>query len=614
MKKSTTEKSLKKIIKQANKILKEEGMCYKEGKLRRSIDGREKVLANFLPVPIRRIYCSNDDAVKNSIEMLMIVEDKAMEPKIIETQEIEKPMYLNKHYGGICNIYPDGGGYKQVLFAIKLLLNHTDMIEEFNKLGQQKDQIANSVHVFGNEVIGAKEECLISNEIQKYQIDRCDIDEKTAYKQFLKLFKVAKPHVAYPMVCHLFVGLMFKLFQESGNQIDFAQFIVGPTGSMKTTLSFLIQDIFSKKNPDMNLHASCFDTVNDLEIFTHTMCSCVGIIDDLYPSVDPHEARSLENKVQRIIRNIGDGHGKGRLKSDLTRQEKYEPQCAVTFTGEYGLVGQSSLSRLYTVEMTKQDVNLDLLTMLQREESILSTCVYNFIDWMVPQYDKFVDEIRNNFESRRGCIIEKLADHRFHLRKPKMAAAYLIALNYFLLYGIEIGEISEKKYSKMMKKAEKEFLNGIIKQSDDFEENDPVYMFLKTLENLRISNRIKVGEIGQQINDKRLVAFEDSTYIYLLPNAAYNAVFSFWQSRRQNFPLKERALSKAFYTRGLLEVDNSGETPSMHKKKKLNADFRSRVLYVKKDVMDEILGKAKSKKGKGNKNNHKPKSVMKWVK
>ena len=603
------------VVKEANEIIQSEGVRFKDGKLIKRVNGEEKILSNFIPIVTKRITRNEDGNTLAFAEIQIVTKDYVSKPQKINVIELERKTYLSKYFGGVCNIYPEAS-YKDILFVTKLLLTRAKVIPEYVELGWQLNPEGKNVYVCGNEVIGSDSDALISEELKPYSIDRTDMGEELAYKQFRKLFKVADPKITYPMVSHLFCGLLFQLFRESGNSVDFVQFASGPSGSGKTTLSFLITNIFGKSNTDMNLHSSCFSTSGDLEVFMHNMNSCVAIIDDLYPSTDATESKLLSGNVQKVVRMVGDGHGKGRLGSNLKRREKFEPRSAVMLTGEYGVIGASTLSRIYSIEMTREDVNFKRLTAIQKNEAALSTCVYYFLKWIAANYDAIVDRFSERYTRYRQFIIDGLGENQFHYRKPKMAAIYLLSIELFLDYGMSIEAISEKKKYSYLNKAFDIFIDGILSQNVDALLNDPVYMYLTTIDELISSNKVRIASIGDVVKRKDLIGYQDADTLYLLPDASYQAVFASWQARGQNFPLDARSLSKALYDKKVIVVENpskSNSSNNLHKKKKVNDNQRPRVLYIKKAVMKEILkGDNTLIKQKGKQKKKGPKCIMKF--
>ena len=600
-------------IKQANKILLKEGLQYQGGKFFKVRDSREKPISNFIIIPIRKIVRNDNDGEKHFIELKAIVDNKETNTYLVEASEVEKAYFLNRCWGGCCNLYPDGGGYKLIKFALKLLLRKVEEVHQYTEIGWQCDPDGRKVYVTGDTVIGSVDDnYLIHEDIHKYVINRNEFSEKKAYKRFMKLFDVADDRIMYPLIAHTMTGVMFQLYQESSHEIESGLFLSGTTGSLKTTLAFLTSNLFRKLEGGEKLHGSCFDTINDLESFIHSVSSSVCIVDDLHPSVDPYEARNLEGKVQRLVRNIGDGKGKGRLSKDLSRQAKYEPRSSVLFTGEFGISGESSLARLYTVNMTRSDINFESLSEVQLDEVALSTCMFNFIKWMSKYYDDIVGHLSDNFIKKRGQIVNELECKSFHPRKPKTIVCYLLGLEVFFDYGVMVGALSEKKKDKMLKVAKNEFINGILDQHQDNKQYEPAYMFLRTLNDLIATNKAIIAPIGKIMKDRRLIGYESENHLYLLPGASYNHVCAFLRTRNQVFPLTPQKLSETLFNYGLTDVDQSEGSLKYHKKKVLYGNKRQRVLNINKEAMARYLGEEERQKKKKKGKKKKPESIIKF--
>lgn len=597
MSKNKREKKVHFDIKKANKILKKAGCKYRKGALIRTVKGTEKEISDFIIIPVRRIRTVVDGKEIYYIELKVFSNSIDQGIKLVESTEIEKSNFINKYWGGICNIYPDGGGYKYILFALKLLLVDTELVVQYAKIGWQKTEENRMCFVHGGGIIGVHDsKYLIHNNIKKFVLNTTDANEVEVFKFFMKLLKVANPEITYPLISHLIVGLLFQLFEESNHEIDFILMLSGHTGSLKTTLAYLTCNIFNKGGKFK--HGSFSDTVNDMEMFVNEMRSCVSILDDIHPSTDPKENRNLEFKAQRIIRNVGDGNGKGRLGRDLKRQAKYNPQGAVLFTGEDVLSGASTLARMYTVNMTRNEINFKWLDYIQKDERIISTFVYNFLEWIAHKYNDVVDFICERYFGIKKEIFQELKDEEFHYRKPSIYISYMIGFELLTNYGIEIGAIKENKVKKKLKKAKEVFISGIKKQYEEVSSNDPVNMYLRTINELIAANKAIIAPIGKEVNDQRLIGYDNKEHIFLLPDVAYNKVYQFWRSRNQSFPIKMQKLSETLYNVGLTEVEYSDDGIKYHKKKSVSNGYRIRVLYIKKAAMKNYMKNRKSKKQK----------------
>lgn len=571
-------------------------MQYKKGVFSINIDGNSRDISNFVLIPVKRV--KSTDGI-HYIELFAIANGEILDTYLVEATEIEKRYYINRFYGGICNIFPYGKGYGYILHALKILLSKTDEVYQFSKIGWHRIE-DKPIFVHGSGVINWQKDYVIHESLEKYSILKKDISPEESYVFYMQLLKVASKKIVYPLICHTLCGVLFSLFKEVDREIDFVLFLCGKSGSMKTTLSFLIGNIYNKGKSFK--HSSFESTANDIEAFLSEI-AVVGIADDRRPPTDLRSAQAIDDITQRIIRNTGDGNGRGRLTRDLIRHEKFIPNCAVIMTGEYGINGSSTVARTHSVNMCREDININLLTKLQTDEVNLSTTIHNFIEWIAKNYSEVLKYIDGRFDSLNKEIISKLSIRDMHMRKPKMVTCYIIAFELFMMYGLEIGAITENSANKKIKTARKVLLKSIHEQFEDVHTNDPIHIYFKAIDEMLATNRVILSPIGKESNSQKLIGYEDSKKIYLLPDATFSKVNQFYKAQNRIFPIGAKDLKNSLYEAGIIEVETSstGQKSKSNKKKTVSKNKRIRVMVVKKSELNKYLyeeNKSKSKKKK----------------
>ena len=120
------------------------------------------------------------------------------------------------------------------------------------------------------------------------------------------------------MLAFSMLGVLYRVFDEAGYKPRFLLFIHGKTGSMKTTLSKILfiqlaNEMFRDTPRRINT-----DTVTSFErgIILNGR-DTVTLIDDYAPAKSPRQQADNDEKLESIIRMVGDGTGKNRSNPDL---------------------------------------------------------------------------------------------------------------------------------------------------------------------------------------------------------------------------------------------------------------------------------------------------------
>jgi uncharacterized protein (DUF927 family) len=99
---------------------------------------------------------------------------------------------------------------------------------------------------------------------------------------------------------------------------DFALWLFGSTGTMKTTLAALFTSHFGDF-PDKNaLPGSWESTGNALEKTLFTLKDTLAVIDDYAPQADSSAQHKVERAVSQVVRSAGNLSGRSRMRSDTT--------------------------------------------------------------------------------------------------------------------------------------------------------------------------------------------------------------------------------------------------------------------------------------------------------
>lgn len=243
--------------------------------------------------------------------------------------------------------------------------------------------------------------------------------------------------ITAPLVATAFLGILFRLFTEAGISPQFAIFIYGASGTMKTSFSKVLFTFFNTDDIQRNQIVSSFkDTVTSYEMRFRESRDSVLLLDDYHPSVDVKNKKAMEVKAEEMIRFVGDGIGKNRSNASLEDVKGNRPEGMLVITGEETLGTNSTLLRTLFIRIQKGDIIPEVLSIFQKNTNWWPTLLQRFIDFIQLYYDDTVLYIKEHIDILR----EKYKSHFKEMRPCdqmvilelvyRVLGGFLLDLNY----------------------------------------------------------------------------------------------------------------------------------------------------------------------------------------
>ena len=151
---------------------------------------------------------------------------------------------------------------------------------------------------------------------------------------------------------------------------------------------------------------------------------------------------------------------------------------------------------------------------------------------------------------------------------PRLATAFSqMMLGYFLYLDFvqDYGQIDQQKKVEMKDRARTVFLEMCDSQSEKVDGEKPTRLFVELLKEMLETKQVRLCDARprtaegitteNEISTPNTVGYEDDSYIYLIPNAAYNAVTAFYAKSGYTFPSSPAALWKMFNQEGKTRCD-----------------------------------------------------------
>ena len=409
--------------------------------------------------------------------------------------------------------------------------------------------------------------------LNRYALPERPEDVTGALRRSLALLDVGPDEVTVPLLAAVFLAPLCQFLHP-----DFALFLVGKTGSLKSTLAALFLGHYGDFPDKTVLPASWESTDNALEqrlfILKDTLC----IIDDFAPCADAYAQRKQAQRAQRIIRSMGNRSGRARLHADLTARRTYIPRGLMISTGEDLPPGQSILARTLSIEVDRKQLDLEAVTRSQEETSRLPHGMAGYIEWLAPQLDALPLELSKTWREHRDRFSQQAA----HLRIPEILAYLALGIDLFAACAQELDAITPQDAQALAQRAHRALLALGDKHGRRVREEDPATVFIGTIASMLTQRIVRLAPRDGSGEPIGMIGWQDSEYAYLIPVAARQAVARYLREGGGHFPHSPRALNEALDQRDVLVKGSDGKATRLVKIRGRN----HRVLQIPLDRLE----------------------------
>ena len=378
--------------------------------------------------------------------------------------------------------------------------------------------------------------------LNRYALPVKPEDVKGALRNSLALLDVAPDEVTIPLLAAVYLAPLCEIIHP-----DFCVFLVGKTGSLKSTLAALFLShygVFDRTS----LPGSWESTDNALERRLFTLKDVLCIVDDFAPRADIYAQRKQAQCAQRVIRSMGNLSGRSRLTTDLSEQPEYTPRGLMVSTGEDLPPGQSIQARILTIEVEKDRLDMESITQAQEEVHRLRHAMAGYIEWLAPKLDELKQTLPDTWRKHRSLFSQNAA----HLRIPEILAHLALGVDLLLSFAREVGVLSEAEIQELAQRTHAALLKLGKTHGQRVREEDPAEIFLSTLSAMLTQGTAKLSHRNASEDLLNMIGWEDDDYIYLIPKAAHQAVSRYIREGGGHFPPSQRALNEALDKQGIL--------------------------------------------------------------
>ena len=292
-------------------------------------------------VPIKRKLCNfvawiteeilQDDGIDT--ETLIKIEGihasgRKLPAVIIPLSKLESTEWVDR-WGADCILEVGGSVMGHIAKAVRETVYHAEKKQEFVVTGWKKIDGKYEFLMPGESNLAVH----LPTKLGGYFLSEECTDEDVEALASLMECKLVPPDILYPLLAYIFLSPLIEFLRHAGCVPKFVLFLVGRTGSRKSTLAALMLSFFGRFTAT-ELPLSFRDTPNSIVHHAFSLKDVPTVIDDFHPT-GTQEGKKLTATAQSIMRSYGDRQGRGRLKADASPMESRPPQGNAIITGEF---------------------------------------------------------------------------------------------------------------------------------------------------------------------------------------------------------------------------------------------------------------------------------------
>ena len=537
----------------------------KNGRIYRYTKDGPRIISNFIINPKSEIIKTDGCDSESKLILEGILEGGVKLPEVeISMEEFIKMDWITQRWGIRPTISP-GRNMKDYLkdcvqqiskdIDINTIYSHTGWTVQDNKY-----IYLHSKGGIGSDNINTD----IPLELSGYSFPKEVRDKKEAIDLSLETLNLAKHDITIPLLSMTYLAPLVGLIAEGNRTPNFVLWVYGLTGSRKTSASLAFLNHFG--NFSSNIPPASFkDTANAIELKAHTLKDSLLLIDDYHPNIDGSDARKLASTAERILRMYGDRVGRSRMRADTTLNKTYKPRGMAIVTGEDLPKGASSTARYIGVEIKREDINLDILSKLQKEHKKLAEAMAIYIDWI----SKNVELVQSFIDEKFDELKIKYKEETTHGRINDAVIWLSISFELLLTFLYEYMFICDDEIEELRLSNEQVIKNILKNQEALYRNQEVVLMFIDALEEMINLGKLCLLPVKKQKDNNQIISnyagkfigYYDKEFLYLYDSTMYAEVETFLKGKGQSISVSVNTLLKMLRDKNYIKTEEGQLKP-----------------------------------------------------
>ena len=537
----------------------------KNGRIYRYTKDGPRIISNFIINPKSEIIKTDGCDSESKLILEGILEGGVKLPEVeISMEEFIKMDWITQRWGIRPTISP-GRNMKDYLkdcvqqiskdIDINTIYSHTGWTVQDNKY-----IYLHSKGGIGSDNINTD----IPLELSGYSFPKEVRDKKEAIDLSLETLNLAKHDITIPLLYMTYLAPLVGLIAEGNRTPNFVLWVYGLTGSRKTSVSLAFLNHYG--NFSSNIPPASFkDTANAIELKAHTLKDSLLLIDDYHPNIDGSDARKLASTAERILRMYGDRVGRSRMRADTTLNKTYKPRGMAIVTGEDLPKGASSTARYIGIEIKRDDIDLEILSKLQKEHKKLAEAMAIYIDWI----SKNIERVQSFIDEKFDELKVKYKKETTHGRINDAVIWLSVSFELLLTFLYEYMFICDDKFKKL-RLSNEHVIKNILKNQEALYRNQEVeLMFIDALEEMINLGKLCLLPVNKQNDDNQIISnysgkfigYYDKEFLYLYDSAMYAEVETFLKGKGQSISVSVNTLLKMLRDKNYIKTEEGQLKP-----------------------------------------------------
>lgn len=387
------------------------------------------------------------------------------------------------------------------------------------------------------------------------------------------------------MLVYAFTGVLYRVFEEAGFPLKFLLFINGTTGSMKTTIGKILYTQMYEEGFRDNVRRVDSDTEASLErAIVLKGRDTVTLIDDFSPAKTQSKKNDMINKLELLIRMVGDGSTKSRSNKSLNDCRGEGVHGMIIITGELQGKGLSSNLRCLYSTLIKNGANVEAVSWFQNNPNAFPSVISEFAKYVEKNWNDILQYIKITFPQYREKVSLDVKQKRI-----VDSAVALQIISKIILQFLDRGKIT-KQQLEFWEKAEELILSCATRNEAMLIEESPGVMFISGVLSLIKSGQIsiKAGKFKEE-DLARFDGFEDLNFIFLNPEVTLRKVIGLMRSLNQPFLYDMREITAFLAEEGILRTTTNGNGKRCNFARVKIGDRKYSLYKIHKEIFERIF-------------------------
>jgi len=364
--------------------------------------------------------------------------------------------------------------------------------------------------------------------------------------------------------------------------VDFGVWFAGESGACKSGLAALALCHFGAFSYS-SLPMSWASTVNAIEAFLFRTKDTLSVVDNYLPG-----DKDASAKVNRIVQQIGDRGGRGRLSKDSSAMPARPPRGLMLASGEDVPVGSSdsTVGRLVIRRMKRDDALRARIIAASSDSGDYAIAMRAYLVWFAVDHDMHARDARSQRDHLIPQIESRVREHGVHPRTARSVAALGAGVTSFLTFALEVGAISAAEHEAVQRVAD-HALAQVAQEQGSFRENaTPVDRYLSTVRALLLQKSVTLADRASDLDVGTGIGWQDDDFVYLEPDLAWRAVETF-HAQGQKWAYSKTGMHQALIDAGVVLRGEPGRATT---KRRVGAgQGTTRVLLVHREHLADAI-------------------------